>query len=73
MASRGEPGLVEQLKAAIRDSGLSLNQISQRSGVGTPTLSRFMRGKRTLTLYVAERLCRTLGLDLVRRSKPDGE
>jgi transcriptional regulator with XRE-family HTH domain len=61
---REAPGLVEQLREAIRSSGRSLNQISRESGVGSDQLSRFMRGVRTLTLPAAEKVCRTLRLRL---------
>jgi transcriptional regulator with XRE-family HTH domain len=61
---REELGLVEQLREAIRGYGKSLNQLSKDSGVATPQLSRFMRGERTLTLPMAEKLCDVLGLQL---------
>jgi len=58
-------GLVEQLRAAIRDSGESLNGLGARSGVGADRLSRFLRGKRDLTLKAAEKIANALGLQLV--------
>jgi transcriptional regulator with XRE-family HTH domain len=71
MSEREEaPGLVEQLRDAIRRSGQSLNQLSKASGVGSNQLSRFMRGVRTLTLPAAEKLCRVLRL---RLSPEEGE
>jgi DNA-binding phage protein len=63
-AKREGPGLVEQLKDAIRGSGRSLTQLSKDCGVATPQLSRFMKGERTLTLPNAEKICRALGLHL---------
>jgi len=70
---KGRRGLVEVLRDAIRNSGQSLNQISKTTGVGSNQLSRFMRGERTLTLPVAEKLCDTLGLQLskVRRQRAE--
>jgi transcriptional regulator with XRE-family HTH domain len=63
--------LVEQLREAIRDSGQSLNQLGKAAGVGPNQLSRFMRGERTLTLPVAEKICAALGLGLAPlRSRP---
>jgi transcriptional regulator with XRE-family HTH domain len=59
-----EPGLVEQLREAIRASGESLNHLGKRTGVGPDRLSRFLRGERDLTLTAAEKLCFALGLRL---------
>jgi transcriptional regulator with XRE-family HTH domain len=58
-------GLIDQLREAIRGSGLSLNQLGKDTGVGADRLSRFLRDKRTLTLPAAEAICRVLGLGLV--------
>jgi transcriptional regulator with XRE-family HTH domain len=58
------PGVVEQLRQAIRQSGQALNQLSQRCGVGRDRLSRFLRGERGLTLEAAEKVCRVLRLEL---------
>lgn len=54
----------DQLKGAIKASGLSLRELDRRSGVPTAILSRFTTGKRTLTLPTADKLCETLGLGL---------
>jgi transcriptional regulator with XRE-family HTH domain len=64
---KGAPGLVEQLRDAIRGSGQSLNQLSHACGVGRDRLSRFLRGERGLTLDAAEKICRTLRLELSPR------
>jgi transcriptional regulator with XRE-family HTH domain len=56
--------VVEQLRQAIRGSGQTLNQLSQRCGVGRDRLSRFLRGERDLTLEAAEKVCRVLRLEL---------
>jgi DNA-binding phage protein len=65
MAREAEtPGLVEQLREAVRQSGQSLNQLSAACGVGRDRLSRFLRGRRDLTLTAAEKVCRALGLRL---------
>ena len=61
-----EPGLVEELRAAIRSSGESLNHLGERAGVGRDRLSRFLRGERGLNLEAAEKLCRALGLRLMK-------
>ncbi len=64
--------LVDQIREAIRDSGQSLYQISQASGIAASQLSRFMRGERTLTLPAAARVCQSLHLRLITDpSAPD--
>ena len=60
----GGPGLKEQLREAIRNSGESLNQLGRRAGLDSARLSRFMRGERGLSLDAADSLCHALGLRL---------
>ncbi len=62
--------MTEQLRIAIRDSGLSLNQLGIQSGVSAGQLSRFMRGERVLTLPAAEKIVTALGLRLMPAKKP---
>jgi transcriptional regulator with XRE-family HTH domain len=66
--------VVEQLRAMIRASGQSLNQLSKSCGVGRDRLSRFVRGERGISLEAADRVCQALGLRLVQgpggRAKP---
>ncbi len=56
---------------AIKESGMTQLELSAKSGVPQPTLSRFMsedpKNRRTITLPVADRLCRKLGLALVKK------
>jgi transcriptional regulator with XRE-family HTH domain len=59
------PDMVEELKGAVRGCGTSLCRLAALSGVSEGQLSHFLRGKRTLTLPVAAKLCRALGLRLV--------
>jgi transcriptional regulator with XRE-family HTH domain len=59
-----EPGLVEQIKEAIRASGQTMYAISKASKVSTAQLSRFMQGKRSLSLPAAEKVCRILRIGL---------
>jgi transcriptional regulator with XRE-family HTH domain len=61
---KGKPSITDQLRQAIQTSGLSLNELERRCGVSHAVLSRFMTGKRTLTLPLAGRVCETLGLVL---------
>ena len=61
--------------AAFKDSGMTQQELSARSGVPQPTISRFVEAdpakRRTVTLPVAERLCRALGLVLVAEEELD--
>jgi transcriptional regulator with XRE-family HTH domain len=56
--------VVQQLKDAIRNSGKTLTQLGDDSGVGADRLSRFVRGERDLTGAAIEKICRALGLRL---------
>jgi transcriptional regulator with XRE-family HTH domain len=61
------PGVEEQLREAIAGCGLSLYQLSEAAGVDRGMLSRFLRQERTLTLAVVARVCKALGLSLVKK------
>jgi transcriptional regulator with XRE-family HTH domain len=69
MMKRGH-GVVEQLRAAIKSSGLTLTQLSVRAGVSLPPLTRFMKGERGITFTTAEKLCEALGLELSKVEPP---
>lgn len=56
--------LEEQLREALRKTGLSHHELGRRSGVSQPILSRFLSGERSLTLPIAAKVCRALGLRL---------
>jgi transcriptional regulator with XRE-family HTH domain len=60
--------LRDEIEREIRSSGRSVHQISLACGLNHSQLSRFMHGKRTLTLPAVERLCKELGLELTRRA-----
>lgn len=56
--------LGDQLKEAIRRSGKTSYQLSQETGVSQAVLSRFLGGARDITLGTADKLCKSLGLEL---------
>lgn len=60
------PTLADALRDAVRDSGLSYQELARRAGADQGTISRFMLGQRDLTLAVASRLCLVLGMGLTR-------
>jgi transcriptional regulator with XRE-family HTH domain len=57
------------IRKAMLESGLSLNQLGKASAIDGGQLSRFMRGKRDLTLASAAKLCEALGLRLAQREE----
>jgi transcriptional regulator with XRE-family HTH domain len=54
--------MVLQLRDAVRADGRSLNELEKLSGLARGQLSRFVNGKRDLTLDAAAGLCDTLGI-----------
>jgi transcriptional regulator with XRE-family HTH domain len=58
--------LIAVIKQAVEESGLSLNELSKRSGVSRPQLSRFMSGQRGLNLDSAAKLFEFFGFRAVR-------
>lgn len=61
--------LERQLRQAIRDSGLTIYRLAKDSGVSQPVLSRFVNGKRGITLATASKLAEALGLELRPKRK----
>jgi hypothetical protein len=63
-----ELGLADHIRRAVRESDLSVYRLAKDAEVDQPTLNKFMNGTRdNLTLGVADRLFRVLGLRVVRR------
>ena len=56
--------MVETIRRAVAECGLSLNELGRQTGVNQGQLSRFVRGERTLTLPAAAAVCAVLGLNL---------
>ena len=56
------------LRDAIQASGISLAELSRQTGISTPQLSRFVRGERTLTLPLVEKLMAYFGLKVTDAS-----
>jgi transcriptional regulator with XRE-family HTH domain len=61
--------IADVIRRTIYMQGWSLNQLGIKTGVDDGRLSRFMTGKRDLTLEAAGRLVSALGLRLVDPSK----
>jgi hypothetical protein len=62
---------------AIKKSKLTYLQLQELSGVNNGIISRFMSEepdiRRTISLPVADRLCKALGLNLVSKKDKDHE
>jgi transcriptional regulator with XRE-family HTH domain len=63
----------EQLREAIRRSGVSLNELGNHATVDPSILSRFMRGERSPTLDTAERVLTALGCGVAITGEPSHE
>ena len=61
------------IRQAIKDSGLSLYALSHLSGISDAQLSRFMNGKRTLTIPTAEKIAEHIGVELKKREVKNGK
>jgi plasmid maintenance system antidote protein VapI len=64
-----KPTLAAVLRQAIRASGQSQNAISYATQVPAPAISRFLNGRRDLTLSTADKLAAHLGLELRPRKR----
>jgi plasmid maintenance system antidote protein VapI len=65
MARRKKPRtLSEQLRDEIGSAKVSAYELAEASGVDRSVLSRFLAGKRTITLETADRLAEVLKLKL---------
>jgi transcriptional regulator with XRE-family HTH domain len=59
----------DQLRRAIARSGKTHYRIAKQSGISASTLSRFISGERELSMATAEKLCDSLGLELILRKR----
>jgi transcriptional regulator with XRE-family HTH domain len=58
--------IVDQLREAIEQSGLTAYRLSKETGVLESTLSRFLSGERDIRLETAAAIAEHLGLQLVK-------
>lgn len=59
--------LAELIRNAVTADGRSLRQLAAESGVDHGILSRFLRGRRDITIETAQRLCDVLDLHFQAR------
>ena len=57
----------EQLRRAIRESGITRYSISAKTGVDQAALSKFLKGERGLSLSAVDRVMSVLGLEIKRK------
>ena len=62
--SRGKSTLADQLRKAIKDSGLSTYAVAKGSGLSYPATLRFISGERDLFLSSATKLAQFFGMEL---------
>jgi transcriptional regulator with XRE-family HTH domain len=60
---RREP-IPDRLRTAIRKSGKTVYRVAKESGVTHPVILRFLTRERDIRLETAEKLARSLGLEL---------
>jgi transcriptional regulator with XRE-family HTH domain len=59
-----DPSLSDVIISKMRSCGKTQYRIAKESGVDSSTLGRFVKGERTITLEVANKICKALGLQL---------
>lgn len=71
MKSTPRNSMGDLIRATFRKSGLSVNELSRRSGVPYASVHAVVAGTRDPALSTAARLCEVLGLELrpVRRGR----
>jgi plasmid maintenance system antidote protein VapI len=57
----------EVLKNAIVESGISYKALSRETGVARASIQRFIDGRQSIRLDVADRLAAYFGLELTKR------
>jgi len=62
----------DQVRRHIADCGMSQYRLGKECGIAASTLSRFMRGERTLSPDALERIAARLGLKVIRADRDKG-
>ena len=61
--------MIELLKQAYKESGLSMKALSERSGTSYASVHAVFTGNRDPQLSTVEKLSKVLGLSLVKQKK----
>ena len=62
--------LSDQVRDAVRGSGLLAQEVADRAGVHKSAMSRFLSGERGLSVEALDRIGQVLALDIVSRVTP---
>ena len=62
--AKGAPAISDQLKLAMKASGLTPYAIAKASGVNASAIQRFLHGERSLKLESVDKIAAALGLVL---------
>ncbi len=68
-----EKKLIDQLRQAIEESGMTRYVIAQRTGIDNAALSRFVHGERGLSMEAIDALGECLGLTIVKKAGRRGK
>jgi transcriptional regulator with XRE-family HTH domain len=71
MATKRTKPLTDQVRRAIKDSGVSRYRIAQESGVSQSTLAQFCNGNRGLSMEALNALGQFLQLEITMNREPD--
>ena len=66
MGKKPSKTIVEQLRQAIKASGLTSYALGKSAGVGRPIIDQFMSGERDVRMATAAKLAKVLGLELTK-------
>lgn len=58
----------ETLRKAIQASGITPYELAKRANVSPQSITRFLKGERSLSLEVIDKVCHVLGLELESRN-----
>lgn len=64
---------MEQLRQAVRQSGVSMNALSKRTGLPYGVVHGMMKSGKSITVVTLERIAAALELDVTIRLKTDPE
>jgi plasmid maintenance system antidote protein VapI len=75
MGVKQAASITDVLKNAVIESGISYKALSRETGVARASIQRFVDGRQSIRLDMADRLAAFFGLNLVERktSKPGRE
>ncbi len=67
MSETKRASLTDVLRRAIVESGMSYKSLSRETGVARASIQRFVDGRQSIRLDMADRLAAYFGLELIKR------